>query len=203
MHRVASKFHVEVKDRADAIAALSRRRLEARVVTPRNPFGFPHKCSDGPLLNVFDVRQLFKKFGISILKSVGIRQRRVGCDCSGKYRCLSATYRWRPHIKTAYRLMWGARKRNRRSRLTLRRSAHARVDQCPLLLKADKGGRPCGINRRRIAMRSAGAASDRGAGPGPCAAPDRCRAPVLRPPCAAPARPCGCESLQARRDGRR
>jgi hypothetical protein len=60
MHRVASKFHVEVKDRADAIAALSRRRLEARVVTPRNPFGFPHKCSDGPLLNVFDVRGLFR-----------------------------------------------------------------------------------------------------------------------------------------------
>jgi hypothetical protein len=57
--------------------------------------------------------------------------------------------------------------------------------------------------RRTIAMPSAAAASDRAAGPGPFAARDRCRAPVLRRLYAAPAQSCGCETLQARRDGRR
>ena len=57
--------------------------------------------------------------------------------------------------------------------------------------------------RRTIAMPTAAAASDRAAGPGPCAARDRCRAPVLRRLYAAPAQSYGCETLQARRDGRR
>src|SRR6476660_9061473 len=50
--------------------------------------------------------------------------------------------------------------------------------------------------RCTIAMPSAAVASDRAADPGPCAARDRCRAPVLRRLYAALGQSCGCETLQ-------